>query len=88
MVNLCHMVNIAVFSHQSFVGIQRVTNGAGIDLLIDNVGSETCKEGVRALKFNGIVCPVVSYAEGNLEVSTQQCGRPLYLNVSCWCSAS
>jgi NADPH2:quinone reductase len=50
-------------------GIMRVTAGKGIDLLIDNVGSDTCKEGVRCLKFNGIVCPVVSFAEGDLTVT-------------------
>ena len=51
-------------------GLIRVTAGAGIDLLMDNVGADTCREGVRALKFNGIVCPVVSFAEGSLEVNT------------------
>lgn len=48
-------------------GIQRITNGEGVDMIIDCVGSETSKDAIRSLKFDGMICPVVSFAEGDLQ---------------------
>jgi NADPH:quinone reductase-like Zn-dependent oxidoreductase len=47
-------------------GIQRLTNGQGVDWILDCVGAATAKDAIRSLKFDGLICPIVSFAEGDL----------------------
>ncbi len=46
--------------------LQRLTNGEGIEMILDCVGSETTNDAIRSLKYDGMVCPIVSFAEGDL----------------------
>ncbi len=47
-------------------GIQRLTNGGGVDWILDCVGSATAKDAIQSLNFDGLICPIVSFAEGDL----------------------
>ncbi len=47
-------------------GLQRLTNGEGVDWILDCVGAATTKDAIRSLKFDGLICPIVSFAEGDL----------------------
>ncbi len=47
-------------------GIQRITNGEGVDWILDCVGSETMKDSIRSLKFDGAICPTDAIVEGDL----------------------
>jgi NADPH2:quinone reductase len=58
--------------------ILKLTDGEGVELAMDCVGSATTKEVVKALKFDGKVIPIVSFAEGDLTVSAM-CNRYLIL---------
>jgi hypothetical protein len=38
---------------------------------LDCVGEETSKDVVRSLRYDGAICPVVSFAAGDLSVSME-----------------
>ncbi len=48
--------------------IQRAVSNEGVDYVLDCVGEVTARDAVRALRFDGKICPVVSYAEGDMQV--------------------
>jgi NADPH2:quinone reductase len=47
--------------------LQRITHQEGVDMILDCVGAETTKDAIRSLKFDGMICPIVSFADGGLE---------------------
>jgi NADPH:quinone reductase len=46
--------------------LQRITDDQGVELILDCVGSATVKDAIRSLQYDGMICPIVSFAEGDL----------------------
>jgi NADPH:quinone reductase len=48
-------------------GLQLATGGEGVNRILDCVGSDTTKDAIQSLAFDGLVCPIVSTVEGDLQ---------------------